>query len=158
MTRRLQTSIAAVLAAFVPLAAPGQDASEDAPQQPAPVLQIFEAADADLEEFKWTHRPVVVFADSPADPRFTEQIEMLTERPAELIERDVVVITDTDPDAESAVRRKLRPRGFQLTLIGKDGQVKLRKPSPWSAREISRSIDKMPLRQREIREQKAGAG
>ena len=40
-----------------------------------------------------------------------------------------------------------------MVLIGKDGGVKLRKPSPWSTREISRSIDKMPMRQREIREQ-----
>jgi hypothetical protein len=39
-----------------------------------------------------------------------------------------------------------------LTLIGKDGEVKLRKPFPWDVREISRSIDKMPMRQREIRE------
>ncbi|MEM9709036.1 MAG: DUF4174 domain-containing protein [Pseudomonadota bacterium] len=38
-----------------------------------------------------------------------------------------------------------------LTLIGKDGTVKLRKPRAWDVRELSRSIDKMPLRQDEIR-------
>jgi hypothetical protein len=41
-----------------------------------------------------------------------------------------------------------------LTLIGKDGGVKLRKPFPWDVREITRSVDKMPMRQREIRESK----
>ena len=33
-----------------------------------------------------------------------------------------------------------------------DGQVKLRKPLPWDVRELTRSIDKMPLRQQEIDE------
>jgi len=62
------------------------------------------------------------------------------------------VLTDTDPAAKSALRTALRPRGFGLVLIDKDGEVKLRKPAPWSTREISRSIDKWPTRQQEIRE------
>jgi len=135
-----------------------QDASDAETEMPAPMLVIVDAADVTLDEFRWTNRLVVVFADTPADPRFNEQIELLTSRPAPLIERDVVVVTDTDPDARTSVRIKLRPRGFQMALIGKDGEVELRKPSPWSVREISRSIDKMPLRQQEIREGKAGAG
>ena len=43
-----------------------------------------------------------------------------------------------------------------LVLIGKDGSVYLRKPFPWSVREIGRSIDKMPLRQQEIRDRRTG--
>jgi hypothetical protein len=39
-------------------------------------------------------------------------------------------------------------------LIGKDGQTKLRKPLPWSIREISRAIDKMQIRQDEIKASK----
>jgi hypothetical protein len=38
-----------------------------------------------------------------------------------------------------------------LVIIGKDGGVKLRKPLPWDVREISRTIDKMPMRKREKR-------
>ena len=34
--------------------------------------------------------------------------------------------------------------------MDKDGQVKLRKPFPWDVREISRAIDKFPLRRQEI--------
>lgn len=113
---------------------------------------VFNADEVNLEDFQWLARPVVVFANTPADPAFIRQIDLLLARPGELVERDVVVITDTDPSAESSVRRKLRPRGFQLTLIGKDGAVKLRKPRPWDVRELSRSIDKMPIRQQEIRE------
>ncbi|WP_299826682.1 DUF4174 domain-containing protein [uncultured Roseobacter sp.] len=110
--------------------------------------------EVDLNQFKWKNRPIVVFADSEDNPAFAEQMRLLQQRPGELAERDVVVITDTDPDVLSDLRKKLRPRGFMLVIIGKDGGVKLRKPFPWDVREISRSIDKMPMRQREIREQK----
>lgn len=109
----------------------------------------------DLSQFVWEKRPIVVFADSPNDPRFGLQMEYLTERAADLAERDVVVLTDTDPEAMGPLRKKLRPRGFMMVLIGKDGGVKLRKPMPWSVRELNRSIDKMPMREREIRERRA---
>lgn len=113
---------------------------------------IFDAAEVDLDDFQWIARPVVVFANTDANPAFEEQLALLSARIDELVERDVVLITDTNPDAASALRTQLRPRGFMLTLIGKDGGVKLRKPFPWDVRELSRSIDKMPMRQREIRE------
>lgn len=113
---------------------------------------IFNAAEVDVADFQWVARPVVVFADTPANPAFEEQLALLAARMDDLVERDVVLITDADPEAETALRTELRPRGFMLTLIGKDGQVKLRKPFPWDVRELSRSIDKMPMRQREIRE------
>jgi hypothetical protein len=93
-----------------------------------------------------------VFADSPNDPRFNEQMELLAARANDLAERDVVVMIDTAPSANSALRKKLRPRGFMLSLIGKDSGIKLRKPFPWDVRELSRAIDKMPVRKREIRE------
>ncbi|NND40465.1 MAG: DUF4174 domain-containing protein [Silicimonas sp.] len=115
---------------------------------------IFDASEVDLADFKWVARPVVVFAESPADPAFREQVELLTERLEELVERDVVLITDTSPDEKSDIRRKLRPRGFMLTLIGKDGGVKLRKPFPWDVRELTRQIDKMPIRRQELRDRR----
>ena len=64
----------------------------------------------------------------------------------------MVVLTDTDPAADSALRQTFRPRGFMLVLVGKDGQIKLRKPLPWDVRELSRAIDKSPLRQQELRD------
>jgi hypothetical protein len=42
-----------------------------------------------------------------------------------------------------------------FVLIGKDGQIKQRKPRPWNVREISRTIDKMPMRQQEIEERRS---
>ncbi|MEM8555499.1 MAG: DUF4174 domain-containing protein [Pseudomonadota bacterium] len=111
-----------------------------------------------VEQFLWTKRPVIVFADTPNDPRYIEQVERLQARQETLAERDVVILTDTDPEARSDLRQKLRPRGFMLVLIGKDGEVKLRKPAPWDVREISRTIDKMPMRQQEVRERRAAEG
>ncbi len=108
-----------------------------------------------LEEYLWTARPLVIFADNPNDPRFVQQMEFLTERASDLADRDVVVITDTDPAAGSAIREELRPRGFMLVLIGKDGAIYLRKPVPWRVRELTRSIDKMPIRLQEMRDSHA---
>ncbi len=118
---------------------------------------IFDATEVDLDEFQWVARPVVVFADTAANPAFQRQMELLNARLDELTERDVVVITDTDRANPSALRTKLRPRGFMLTLIGKDGGVKLRKPFPWDVRELTRQIDKMPLPRQEIIDAKNAA-
>ncbi|MEO9685411.1 MAG: DUF4174 domain-containing protein [Tateyamaria sp.] len=108
----------------------------------------------DLSQFVWENRLVVIFADSPNDPNFGLQIEYLEARIDELVERDILVLTDTDPSLQTALRTKLRPRGFMMVLIGKDGEVKLRKPFPWDVRELTRTIDKMPIRQREIHERR----
>ncbi len=123
--------------------------SELAPGSGVPLL---DAADVEIDDFLWVNRLVIVFSDTPADPRFTRQLEMLTARPADLATRDVVVIVDTDRNSGSPARARLRPRGFSMVLIGKDGEVDLRKPFPWDVRELSRSIDKTPLRQQEIRD------
>ena len=138
--------VSAMLIAIAAHAEPvGGDASADV---------FIEAEDVDLNEFLWKKRPLVVFADSAADPRFVRQMELLTARAQDLAERDVVVLTDTDPAAQSKLRQKLRPHGFMLALLVKDGTVYLRKPVPWDVREISRVIDKLPMRQQEVRERR----
>lgn len=114
--------------------------------------------DDPLGQYKWLNRPLVIFADSPNDPRFKRQMELLEDDPEALGERDVVVLTDTDPAAKGPLRAALRPRDFMLVLVGKDGRVALRKPTPWSVRELSRAIDKMPLRQDEIIERRENGG
>lgn len=119
--------------------------------------RIFTSDEVSLDDMQWQLRAVVVFGEGPNDPLFLEQMALIRDRIDEMVERDVIVITDTDPDTLSDLRRKLRPRSFMLALIGKDGNVALRKPAPWSVRELSRSIDKMPLRQQEIDNRRAPA-
>ena len=118
---------------------------------------FFSMDEVDLKQFKWKIRPVVVFAESELDPAFIDQMRLLEARPEELAARDVVVITDTKPEPISDLRRRLRPRSFMLVLMSKDGTVNVRKPFPGDVREITRSIDKMPIRKREIREEKERA-
>ena len=135
-------------------AAAGEAVAPDMPAPDTPALDIIQAGSHRLDEYLWLARPLVVFADSPRDPRFLQQMEYLKERPEDLIARDVVVIIDTAPSAHSPIREALRPRGFSLVLIGKDGQIYLRKPLPWHVREIVRSIDKMPIRRQEVRDRR----
>jgi hypothetical protein len=121
-----------------------------APESLAPIRAI----DVTPDSFLWQKRPILVFADTADDPNFLRQIELLARDPADLIERDAVVIIDTDPQLRSAFRLKLRPRGFSLVILDKDGAPELRKPMPWTSREITRAIDKFPLRRQEMLEQR----
>ena len=114
-------------------------------------LDIRSASEVSLDDFLWKNRLIIVFADTEIDPRFQEQLDLLAENPQELIERDVIVITDTDPANPSDIRTRLRPRGFSFVFVDKDGKLKLRKPVPWDVREITRSIDKTELRKEELR-------
>ncbi len=110
---------------------------------PVPADQIV------LADLLYLNRPLVIFADSPDDPNFIRQLELLTQNAADLIEREVVIIIDTTLQPPSDIRKKLRPRGFSLVLIDKDGKIALRKPLPWDTREISHAIDTFPSRRLE---------
>lgn len=147
MVRMYLLMIAVVLLAL-PAAAQTSDATT-----PAVAVQVeddVEAAQPTLEELLWVARPVVVFADTPNDPRFTQQMRMLDERADELAARDAVVLVDTDPGTLSPLRRALRPRGFGVVVIDKDGTVVRRHPNPISARELINQIDRLPSRRQEI--------
>jgi hypothetical protein len=146
-----------IVFALISFAIPGVAAAQaqDASSTSTLEQEIVLPGDAvDLETLIWEKRPVIVFADSPNDPRYIQQMEFLTDRLEDLDERDVIVLTDTAKAEGSALRQKLHPRGFMLVMIGKDGTVYLRKPLPWDVREISRVIDKMPMRQQEIRDRR----
>lgn len=143
-----------VFITFLPGALWAQSDAENAETLAADVIMGTDIDD--LDEFVWKKRPLVVFANTPADPRYLQQMGFITSRLDDLADRDVVVLIDTDPAAKSPLREKLRPRGFMLVLIGKDGTIYLRKPLPWDVREISRVIDKMPMRQQEVRERRLG--
>jgi len=142
----MKSVFAIVLLVFFTFSAHAQ--TTEAPRL-APLLPNSEWSD--LSQFLWKKRVLIIFSDGEGDPRFIEQMSRLEDRVKDLVERDVVLLTDTNPEAKSALREKFRPRGFTLVLLGKDGNIYLRKPLPWSGREISRSIDKMPLRREELR-------
>jgi hypothetical protein len=145
---------AAQAAAADDIAVAAAAADGDAAASDLEVVDPLEPRDAiglTLEDFLWVSRPIIIFADSPADPRVAEQLQLLASRPEPLLERDVVILVDTDPSASSAIRTALRPRGFSLVVMQKDGAVGFRRPSPRDVREIIRGIDNFSFRQEELR-------
>lgn len=152
MNKALSLAIPAFFAVSLAVGLPAPAQGVDVPADPEEM--ILSASEIDLADFKWLKRPLVVFADSAANPQYIQQMQLITDRLDALDERDVVVITDTDPDARSQPRQHLRARGFMVVLLAKDGTIVLRKPEPWAVRELSRSIDKLPLRQQEIRDKR----
>lgn len=153
--------LAALLLAL-PLAVSAQDSPAEAqmpdaaePDEAATEpqgLRILSAADLDPDDFLWEWRIVAVMADTPNDPAFIRQMREIGERPDDLFERDVVVIVDANRNSGSILRQRLRPRGFMLAIIDKDGEVKQRRPAPRDVREINAVIDRFPLRRQEILE------
>lgn len=103
-----------------------------------------------LDDLMYTSRVVVVFAPAPEDPHFIRQMDLLGADNGDLAARDVVLVVDADPSAKSDLRQKLRPSGFSLVILDKDGKTALRKPRPWSLREITRAIDRFPSRRDEM--------
>lgn len=111
-----------------------------------------------LDDLQWLARPIVVFATSPNDPRVQSQLQSFEAGAEDLLERDVVVLVDTDPDARGELRQAFRPSGeFAVVVVGKDGEVKYRKPRPITVREVMRLIDRMPMRQQEMQAQREAA-
>lgn len=150
--------------ALCPSIAAAQVPVTEAPVTEAPVVAPaaspagpFPAAEVALEAQLYTTRPVVVFADSETNPNFIRQKQLIEREIADLAERDVVVIYDTDPEAKSEWRQRLRPRGFSLVILDKDLRPVSRNPSPTNVRDITRSIDLLPSRRQEVLE-RFGAG
>ena len=63
-------ALAATLLAAPVLAADGPGADD----------LIVPAEGRTLDEYLWVRRPVVVFADNPADPRYVQQMQYITDR------------------------------------------------------------------------------
>ncbi len=107
-----------------------------------------------LADLLWVKRPLIIFADSPRDPRLDRQLRALEREREELEKRDVVIIVDTDPGPSrfdtTPLREKFRPHDFNVLLIDKDGSVKMRRPVVVTAFDVMRLIDRLPSRREEI--------
>ena len=138
--------------ALVALALPALSLSAGADEAPETAFAPVPASEVVEADLLFTRRPVIVFADSPNDPAYLRQMQLLERYYPQFAARDVILITDTDPANPSALRKKLRPRGFSLVLMDKDWKPMIRKPLPWEGREIVNSIDKMPMARTEALE------
>jgi len=84
----------------------------------------------------------------------------------EIRDRDLVIFSIFDNECSTmngdvisessshSIREKLSPAesGYSIFLIGKDGGVKLKQDEVLEPAELFRVIDRMPMRQREMRE------
>jgi len=95
---------------------------------------LFASDEMTLDQYLWKARPLVIFAPAKDDPRLVQQLKWLEDRKSEIEDRDVIVVIDVEASETTPLREKFHPRDFQIVLIGKDGQVKLRKPFPWNVR------------------------
>ena len=107
----LYTLVLSSLLALWPGMAPAQTETAQTEAPAIPAVGPFSASDIVLADLMFVRRPIVVFADSPLDPTFIRQMGLLLRDLPSLDDRDVVVITDTDPAAKSELRQSLPPRG-----------------------------------------------
>lgn len=146
MTRFILALAALALAGAAAAQQPGPRAGPE----PAQTQAQTQAAQPDLDSLRWVARPLIVFAGTPEDPKFIQQMQWLAADPDALADRLVVVLTDTDPADNGPLRQRLRPQGgFGLVLIDTDGTVAHRRPLPATVREISNMIDRTPSRRQE---------
>ncbi|MEM9882533.1 MAG: DUF4174 domain-containing protein [Planctomycetota bacterium] len=137
-------------------------ATTPAPQAETPVTA---PPSLELGRFAWSHRPLLVFADTPDRPALRRQQVLLADHRPGLDDRDMVVIEIVGVDITldgrpvAANPRKLRQdhgvpadAPFAVRLLGKDSGVKLRSDGPVTAERLFALIDAMPMRRREMAE------
>ncbi len=129
-----------------------------------------DSVDFRIAEHRWTHRLLVVFAPSRQDIRFEQQMTRFSTAQDGLRDRDLLVVSLVgggpsqveDQPLTAAAEQRLRerfavgPSAFCVVLVGKDGTEKRRDDKPVTARSLFDTIDAMPMRQREMREDGGG--
>jgi hypothetical protein len=132
-------------------------------------LTLTSASEAGMQRFEWQNRPLLVFAPDSDDTALARQLEIAESHAAGWRERDMVTIviagdrpvtvdgTRAKDLVNDALRQRYRVTGdsFAAILVGKDGTEKLRRDTPIAAAKLFQTIDAMPMRRREIREQDA---
>ncbi|MEZ3501396.1 DUF4174 domain-containing protein [Pantoea sp. KPR_PJ] len=106
---------------------------------------------ASLEQYQWKKRPVIIFAPSEQDADYVRQMAILKQSQSALAERDIIVLSDTSPAARGQLRTRLRPGGFEVLLVGKDGGIKRRQNRPVLSGDLLATIDSMPMRKANLR-------
>jgi hypothetical protein len=105
-----------------------------------------------LDSLRWKKRLILVFAPRDEDARLARRRGLLRTWKSDMEERDVATFEVTDAVSNA---RELRAAlgvddtAFATVLVGKDGEVKLRRAEPVAWNRLRAEIDAMPLRRRE---------
>lgn len=122
--------------------------------------------DVSLDQFRWENRILIIFAEDSNSDSYRTQIEKFSSFKEGVLDRDLIIFSIfknecstlddqniSDSSAEK-IRSELSPQSssFSIYLVGKDGGVKLKKDEVLGIDELFRVIDRMPMRQREMRD------
>ena len=122
------------------------------------------ATAAELSDYLWQRRPLLVFAPTDNDPRLVETMRRIAASRCDFADRDMVlgrIVTDATStldgnmvDTNQAQRLRsafgIGANSFSVVLIGKDGGEKLRVNDVPDLRAIYAVIDGMPMRGSEM--------
>ncbi|MDA2951272.1 MAG: DUF4174 domain-containing protein [Actinomycetota bacterium] len=128
------------------------------------ILMPARATAADLGDYLWQSRPLLVFAPNGNDPRLTETMRRIEASRCDFADRDMVLgriladgtstldgqVLDTNAARRLASQFGIGANGFSVVLIGKDGGEKLRINDVPDLQAIYAVIDGMPMRGREM--------
>ena len=124
-----------------------------------------------LDSLKWEHRVLVLFSAHSGEEEYQSQIGEFEGHAAGFDDRDLVLFSIFDDECSRfdgdvltnasarSVHEQIAPEsdGFSIYLIGKDGGVKLEQQQILSTKKLFSTIDRMPMRQREMREKGNGS-
>lgn len=129
----------------------------------AAALGPAQAMAAELSDYLWQRRPLLLFAPSESDPRLVETMRRIEGSRCDFVDRDMVlgrIVTEGTSSLDGHVvdnnqaQRLFSDFGigansFSVVLIGKDGGEKLRVADVPDLQAIYAVIDGMPMRARE---------
>ena len=129
----------------------------------AAALGPAQAMAAELSDYRWESRPLLLFAPTESDPRLVETMRRIEASRCDFVDRDIVlgrIVTEGTSTLDGHVvdptqaQRLVSEFGigadsFSVVLIGKDGGEKLRVAGIPDLQAIYAVIDGMPMRARE---------
>ncbi len=130
------------------------------------LFSLAAGAQEDFSKLKWRHRILVFSTQNLKDELFIAQFNTYKSSTKKLDDRNILLFVLSKGrllDKELKViptyliaplRKKYNiPQTYEgITLIGKDGGVKLQKPLNTESRVFFEAIDQMPMRQQEMRQ------
>ena len=122
------------------------------------------AAAAELGDYLWQSRPLLLFAPTENDPRLVETMRRIEASRCDFADRDMVLgrivtegtstlggeVVDTNEAQRLRSEFGMGASSFSAVLIGKDGGEKLRVNDVPDLQTIYAVVDGMPMRGREM--------
>ena len=104
----------------------------------------------DLDQHQWQDRVVLLFSNDDHNVDLVTMRSALAQDLRGVQERDMVVYV-LKPSSEIGQQFGVVGHGFTVILVGKDGGEKMRQAQAVALKELYATIDRMPMRQREMR-------